>query len=263
MRQIAEPLPSLKEIQHWILEEILNIIPISKYAKAYVKGKSIKDNARFHRGQKVVVKLDIKNFFGSINLFKVQELFRNLGYVDEVAVMLANLCCLDKVLPQGAPTSAALSNIIMYEIDEAISEYTNEHKIRYTRYADDMTFSGDFNTTDLIKFVCGIIKENGFVINKKKTKVLYGYKRQIVTGVVTNEKLQVPREKRRYIRQQMYYINKYGLNSHMERIRQNNPYYIEHLLGIANYILFINPKDLEVEGYRNILNEYIKIKRSL
>lgn len=129
LREISEPLPSLKEIQHWILNEILYKLKVSKFAKAYVKGKSIKENARFHRNQKQVLTLDIKDFFPSIKVFKVIDIFKSIGYCDSVAVMLANLCCLDGSLPQGAPTSATLSNLVMIEVDNLISEFVECNKI--------------------------------------------------------------------------------------------------------------------------------------
>lgn len=135
-RQISEPLPSLKEIQRWILDNILINIETSAYAKAYIKKKSIKDNARFHKKQKIVLSLDIKNFFNSISSDKIFDVFWKLGYKDDVAVMLTNLCCLNGSLPQGAPTSPMLSNIVLKDFDDEIASYTLERKIRYTRYAE-------------------------------------------------------------------------------------------------------------------------------
>ncbi|WP_315112539.1 retron St85 family RNA-directed DNA polymerase [Clostridium intestinale] len=260
VRNICEPLPSLKEIQHWILKEILYKLDVSKFAKAYVKGRSIKENARFHRNQKIVVTLDIRDFFPSIKIFKVIDIFKNIGYNDAVAVMLANLCCLKQSLPQGAPTSAALSNLVMMEVDKQVAVYTECHKIRYTRYADDLTFSGDFEINELISHVKLILKSNGFRVNNKKTRKLYNYRRQIVTGIVTNKKLQVSKKVRKDLRQQMYYIQRFGLNSHLERTKNKKKNYLEHLLGITNFILFINPKDNEVKKYNELLKEYVSIK---
>ncbi|MGG7145705.1 retron St85 family RNA-directed DNA polymerase [Clostridium butyricum] len=257
MRKISEPLPSLKEIQYWILNEILNKIKVSKYAKAYIKGRSIKENARFHRNQKVVATLDIKDYFPSISVFKIIEVFEDIGYSKSVSVMLANLCCLNNSLPQGAPTSAALSNIVMKDIDDLIVKYTNLHKIRYTRYADDLTFSGDFNFEELLRYVKKLFKKNGFKINSKKTRRFYRDQRQIVTGIVTNEKLQAPKEIRRNLRRDMYYIQKYGLNSHLEKVGNTKNNYLYHLLGIVNFILFVNPKDTDVIKYKEILKKYI------
>ncbi len=112
-RRIDEPLPDLKKIQSWILQEILYRIPASKFAKAYIPGVCIKDNARFHRNQKIVLTVDVKNFFPSIKSGYVLGAFLSAGYNVDVAVLLTRLCCLREALPQGAPTSAYLSNLVM------------------------------------------------------------------------------------------------------------------------------------------------------
>ena len=180
-RKISEPLPSLKEIQRWILDNILNQVEISRYAKAYIKGKSVKENARFHRAQNVVLSLDITDFFGSIHTKAVYDIFKALGYTRKLSWQLAYLCSLDNSLPQGAPTSAAISNIILKEFDEAIGKYTFTHKIRYTRYADDMTFSGDFDAAELIRIVKEQLKPYGFKLNRDKTRTRKQGQRQEVT----------------------------------------------------------------------------------
>lgn len=260
LREINEPLPSLKEIQTWILIEILNHIDISPYAKAYVKGKSIKDNARFHKKQKKVLSMDIYDFFPSIGFNRVLHVFRSLGYREEVAVMLANLCCLNNQLPQGAPTSPALSNIIAIGLDNKIAEYIKGQKIRYTRYADDMTFSGDFKAGDVIKSIERIITQQGFSVNKDKTRVRKRNQRQEVTGVVVNEKMQICRKIRRKIREEAYYIQKYGLESHMKFTNNRKSNYLYYLIGITSYALFVNPGDEKLKNYLEIFKSQLKMK---
>ncbi len=142
LREISEPLPSLKEIQKWILENILEKCSLHIAAKAYIKGKSIKDNARFHRNQRRVLAVDINDFFHSIDIDRVFKLFVSLGYAPMVSALLAHLCCLKRRLPQGAPTSPAISNIISYSLDDKLYAYAREMGFRYTRYADDITVSG-------------------------------------------------------------------------------------------------------------------------
>ena len=122
-RRIDEPLPDLKKVQSWILTEILYKVPCSKFAKAYVPHTSIKDNSRFHRNQKIVAGVDLKNFFPSIKSGSVLSVFLSMGYNLPTAVFLTRLCCLRESLPQGAPTSAYLSNLIMRHFDEQISAY--------------------------------------------------------------------------------------------------------------------------------------------
>ena len=149
-----------------------------------------------------------------------------------------NLCCYKSQLPQGAPTSPYLSNLRFREIDDLISSYTKELNIRYTRYADDMTFSGDFNPHHLINKISGIVHNNRFNINSKKTRVAYKNTRQEVTGIVVNSHLQVPKSKRRDIRQQVYYIKEFGLDSHLTHIQETRSNYLNHLLG-TNQFLFV------------------------
>lgn len=258
LREINEPLPSLKEIQNWILKEILYLVKVSPYAKAYINGKSVKDNARFHRKQKKVLTIDIKDFFPSITFKRVLNVFKNIGYRKNVAVMLANLCCLDGKLPQGAPTSPILSNIVASSLDYKIVKYIETEKIRYTRYADDLTFSGDFNEGELIKNIERIANREGFKINEQKTRVRRRNQRQEVTGVVVNEKMQICRKIRHKIRSEVYYINKYGLDSHLEYTQNDKKNYLYYLIGLTSYALFINPKDEKLKEYVEILSALIK-----
>lgn len=254
-RDIAEPLPNLKDIQKWILINVLYKIPVSPYAKAYIKNKNIKENVRFHRKQKMVLTLDVHDFFGSITSYRVYRLFSELGYNEPVAMMLAGLCSLDNALPQGAPTSAALSNIIMKEFDGTIAKYTGENKIRYTRYADDMTFSGDFMPVNVIRLVRRELKKYGMRLNDEKTRTRKQGQQQEVTGIVVNQKMQLPKKERKQIRQEMYYINKYGLQSHLKYINEQRDNYLNHMLGKVGYGLFINPNDKELRIYQNILRD--------
>jgi RNA-directed DNA polymerase len=259
-RIIKEPLPSLKEIQHWILENILNKIPVSNFSKAYIKNKSIKDNARFHQGQKKVLALDIEDFFPSITFNSVEKIFLSLGYSNLIGNLMAKLCTLEGKLPQGAPTSPYISNIFLKKFDLIISEYCKSKKIRFTRYADDLTFSGDFDEKEIIDFVKQELSKLNLNINEDKSKVMLQNERQVVTGVVVNDKMRVARERRKELRQAVYYIEKFGLDSHLEKIKCNKRNYIRHLLGIANFILFINPKDEEIKKYKNILKLYLPEK---
>ena len=258
VRKIAEPLPSLKEIQRWILDNILYKCPISRFTKGYVPTLSIRDNARFHRNQELVLKLDIKDFFPSIKSGRVFNFFKRLGYQKAVSQMLTNLCTLNGSLPQGAPTSPALSNLIISRLDTRLSHYAIQKKIRYTRYADDMTFSGSFAPGEIIKLVRIASEDEGLILNERKIRLMKKHQRQIVTGVVVNEKLQAPRERRREFRKTMYFIKKFGIDSHISAIGNNKSNYLKHLLGVANHILHLNPKDKEVRENIELLHKIFK-----
>lgn len=259
-RTISEPLPSLKEIQIWVLHNILYKVDVSKFAKAYVPKTNIKQNLIFHRGQPQVLTIDIKEFFPSIKIDSVQEIFSSIGYSPLISNLLAKLCCLDNSLPQGAPTSPYLSNLYLKLFDNSIFHYCNEKKIRFTRYADDMTFSGKFDSKELLQFLSVELKKLNLKINEAKTKLMTPNMRQTVTGIIVNEKLQVSFSKRNKLRQELYYIKKFGIESHMASMKIKKGNYIEHLLGKVNFILNINSEDKEFIGYKEYLHN---LRRSI
>lgn len=259
-RKIDEPLPDLKSIQSWILSNILSSCSVSKYAKAYIKGKNVKDNARFHRGKKYVINLDITDFFPSIHIWQINQIFTQLGYASDVSLFFAHLCTLNNCLPQGAPTSPYLSNLFFRDLDEQIALYSKNNGWRYTRYADDMSFSGSGDIRELIKTISTFVYNYGLLLNSKKTRVLGRGARQQITGIVVNEKMQVNRNIRRDIRQKMFYITKFGLESHISHEQIRTTYYIESLLGKIQYCLFINPQDSEMANYQR---QIIEIMESL
>lgn len=255
-RRIDEPLPDLKKVQSWILNEILYKVPCSKFAKAYVPNISIKDNSRFHRNQKIVVAVDLKNFFPSIKSGYILSVFLSIGYNLPTAVILTRLCCLRESLPQGAPTSAYLSSLVMLQFDNNISKHCIANNIRYTRYADDLTFSGDFDIAALLYLVDKELKYLNLRRNPQKLKVMRRGDRQKTTGIVVNEKQQLPREYRMKIRQEVHYIQQFGLDDHLAHIGATRSNYLDHLIGKIEYALFINPKDEKMKSYREIIRAY-------
>lgn len=258
LRTILEPLPNLKDIQKWILDNILYQLEPSKYTKAYKKGVSIKDNAKFHRKQKKVLTIDLKNYFGTINFDDVYLFFRKSGYKNDVAILIAGLCSSVLGLPQGAPTSPMLANLITINLDKRIAAFTQKNNIRYTRYADDLTFSGDFDEGFIIKKIKEIVISEGFEINNAKTRLREQHQRQEVTGIVVNNNMQASRNYRRKLRQEIYYIKQFGLESHLEFKGNENPEkYVRKLIGKANFIKNINHSDSEVEVYLNFLKELL------
>ena len=259
-RLISEPLPSLKDIQLWILKNILYKIPVSPVAKAYKPNVRIIENLKFHRNQPKVLTLDLENFFPSIKINAIQNIFIDLGYSKFVSRLLAKLCTKEDALPQGAPTSPYLSNLIFKKADALIFDFCKQRKIRYTRYADDLCFSGNFDEKELLEKVSSVIEDMNFSINKSKTKLMLPNTRQTVIGIVVNEKPQVVFHKRNALRQAVYYIKKFGFNEHQEYkgILQKN--YLEHLLGKINFVLQINPKDTEFLNYKDFLIDLKKKK---
>lgn len=265
LRRIAEPLPMLKEVQYYILHNILLKVPCSIYAKAYKAGASLKGNAKFHRKQPVLVKLDIKDYFPSLHEARVYQLFHNsFGYSRSLSMLLTKLCTLNKGLPQGAPTSPYLSNLLTTDMDDAIYQFcASNGKLRYTRYADDISISGKMNPSYVISEVSKIVATNNLRINKDKITVVRQHDRQTVTGVVVNEKLQAPKDYRKLIRLEMHYCQKYGIDSHLQRRNETVEKidvikYCQSMLGKINYCLQLNGKDVEMQKYRDYMCEQLQ-----
>lgn len=253
LRYLKEPSPILKSIQKRILKNVLEEKMISKCAYAYKKGLSTILNAKNHVGRKVILKLDIENFFDNINFYKVyNSCFNESLYPKKLGMLLTNLCVYNDMLPQGAPTSGYISNIVLRDFDCNIDAYCKDKNINYTRYSDDMTFSGDFNIKEIISLVNKLLYKNGFRLNKKKIKVVKQSTRQQVTGIVVNRKTNVRKSYKRKIRQEMYYIKKYGINSHLKRIRvKDKELYLRELLGKINFVLQIEKDNVEFIKYKN------------
>ena len=258
-RTIYEPNSMLKQIQKQILINILNNKSISKYAKAYHKGISLKDNAIPHINKKIILKLDIKNFFENISFLDVYNSCFSIEYFPKsVGFILTYLCTYDNHLTQGSPTSAYISNLIMKEFDEEIGNWCNINDISYTRYSDDMTFSGEFNPREVIVKVRKMLYKLGLELNNKKIHIIHKSSNQNVTGIVVNEKVQVSAKYRKEIRQEIYYIRKFGLESHLKKrnIDIEKEKYINILYGKILYVLQINNKDNEFNKYKKFMNDF-------
>lgn len=258
-RTLKIPVESLKIVQKAINNIILCSIRMSDNAHAYIKKKSIVTNAVPHISAKTLIKIDIKDFFPSINLKHVFHQFRFLGYGENVSKYLAYLCVDDSLnLPQGAPTSPAISNLISLEMDKRIKSFCDLLNLKYTRYADDITIS---SKARLIRKEIGLIKymiyhiftDLGFEANNDKFKVFSSGQRMSVTGVVINDKLSIPKAKKREIENAIRYIKKYGLKGHLEHLGIEKNNYVGHLYGLASFIKMIDKE--KGEAYFKALNE--------
>ena len=186
-RTLSVPSEKLKAVQRAIAERMLAYMPVSKHASAYRYGASVRKNAVVHVGKPKVLKLDIYHFFDSVRYQQLKDgVFTAERFSEPIRILLSMLCYYRDVLPQGAPTSPMITNIIMREFDNNVGEWCRNRSISYTRYCDDMTFSGDFDRNEVVSFVREELNKMGFVLNGKKTKLLTSGKRQTVTGVVVN-----------------------------------------------------------------------------
>ena len=255
-RTIYEPNLILKQIQKQILNNILNNKSISKYAKAYHKGIQLKDNAIPHINKEMILKLDIKDFFENISFLNIYNSCFPIEYFPKsVGMILTYLCTYDNHLTQGSPTSAYISNLVMKEFDEELGNWCNLRNISYTRYSDDMTFSGAFNPSELITKVRKMLYKLGLELNNDKIHIVYKSSSQNVTGIVVNEKMQVNVKYRNKIRQEIYYIKKFGLSSHLKKcdINIDSKRYLNILYGRVLYVLQINENDKEFIKYRQFI----------
>lgn len=282
VRILQVPNKKLKRLQRNLLQYFQHA-EISSCAAAYVKGRTIKEQAMQHVNSKLVVKLDIENFFGSITYQKVfdsvdealnrspligpyhkmnaQPNLKLRKYNSELSWFVAKACTLNGSLPQGAPTSPMLSNMVFLPLDKAICYYCKDHGINYTRYSDDMIFSGDFHPFELISFIRKLLLRNGYILNENKIVVAGRGKQQKITGVVVNQKPQADRKYRREIRQDIYYIGKYGLEEHLlkkgvlikeDQIAEHMVKELQKLIGRIAFVLQIDPDNIEFQAYKSI-----------
>lgn len=256
MRDLTVPDHELKMIQNKIYNCFLKAVRLSPRAKAYVNGGSTYKNAVHHRGKAMILKLDIRHFFDNILYSHVKDrVFGPDQYDEKTRVLLTELCTYEGHLAQGAPTSPAISNIVMTRFDMEIGKWCDRMSVDYTRYCDDMTFSGTFDPSLIIFKVECELGKMGLNLNSSKTKVIMQGQQMNVTGIIVNNKIRVPATYRRDIRQEMYFIKKYGITDHLyhRRITCDCESYKRKLLGRINYVLTINRHDEEMLEYRKIL----------
>lgn len=241
-RRIDEPLHQLKRAQKRLLKGLLNRVPVHPAATAFTPRKSILTNATPHRGQPMVLSLDVKDFFHSIRPPLVNSTFASLGYNRSVCDGLVSLTMFREGLPQGAPTSPSLSNLVLRVFDNDLANTMYMVGGTYTRYADDITVSGRFKP-GLTIFLCReLLSRYGLHLNDSKTRLMYRHQRQEVTGVTVNERLQASRTVRRHLRQQLFYLRKFGASV---RTSDAEPIDVHRrrLGGLAEFVLCLNPED--------------------
>ena len=253
-RILNVPNAFLKLVQRRLLDNFLYQLKVSEYSTAYCKGKSLLDNASPHIGKECVLKLDISHFFDSIDDDKVFFVMKRLGLSITATVLFTHLCTYKGKLPQGTPTSPYIANLVMKQFDEKLGNWCSEHNITYTRYCDDMTFSGykaDIHSAKVIGKVKRMLYRMGFTLNDKKTVFINSSQQQRVTGVVVNEKPTLSRSQKRTLRQEVYYCQKYGVADSIKRkeLDISPDKYLHSLLGRIAFALQIEPDNSEMREY--------------
>ena len=246
-RIIHAPKQRLKAILRTVQRELVGKLPVSTHAHGFVTGRSVKTGALPHVRKQVVMRLDLADFFGTVTMARVRGYLIALGYGYPVATTLATLCTeaerqpvdVDGILfhvpvgprtcVQGAPTSPGLCNAIVHKLDRRIAALAARAGFAFTRYADDLTFSGDSVNAahKLRKQVERVIAEEGFVVNTKKTRIMTRGGRQRVTGVTVNKVLGLSRTERRKIRAMLH---------------KNDPAQHAHVQGLLAWVEMLNPE---------------------
>ncbi len=269
IRLIEAPKPRLKELQRQILAQILERIPPHPAVHGFVKGRSIKTFVAPHVGQRVVLRMDLRDFFPSFSAARIQAIFRTLGYPESVADLLGGICtnatprdvwsrpafdidlsqvqearalCSRPHLPQGAPASPALANLCAYRVDCRLSGLAKSVGVEYTRYADDLAFSGNeafercvdrFST-----HVAAILLEEGFAVHFRKTRVMRQGVRQHLAGLVVNQHMNVMRPDFDLLKATLTNCIRLGPES---QNRDAHPRFRSHLEGRVGFVEMINP----------------------
>lgn len=259
-RILSVPNDFLKLVQRRILDRCLYKLEVSEYSTAYCKGKSLADNAAPHVGQEYVVKLDISHFFDSIDDYMVFMVLRQLKLSNRATSLLTNLCVYNCKLPQGAPTSPYIANLVMKHFDEKLGAWCTERNIIYTRYCDDMTFSGSkesMTQSGLTAKVRSMLCRMGFSLNSEKTSFISSSQQQKITGIVVNDKMHIPKQMKRNIRQEVYYCKKYGVSDSLSHRNDDvSPEtYLHSLLGRISFVLQIEPDNSEMKEYFHIVKK--------
>ncbi|MGQ0510525.1 MAG: reverse transcriptase family protein [Betaproteobacteria bacterium] len=260
-RVISAPYPALLQCQQWILLNITSRLTVHSAAHGFLSRRSILTNAARHLGNGMVLKMDLEEFFPSVVFERVISVFNRLGYSPYVAFLLARMCTLKGSLPQGGATSPSLSNIVATRLDRRLSALGKKVGFVYSRYADDLVFSGDVIHFSLVKIVTRICTEEGFKVNERKTKLIDVGARKIVTGIdISSGKLRVPRPFRRAVQRDVYYILKFGIKSHAAKRKLP---IVRTVLATIGKLSFWRSVEPENEFVRNAMVQLEEVKRAM
>ena len=260
-RTLHAPLHLMGRAQRWVLETIVDQLPVEEPCHGFRAGRSTVSNAQPHTGQAVVVNMDLAGFFPSIGFRRVSSVFERLGYSPAVSTILGLLCtacprreefrhgerCFvatgPRGLPQGACTSPALANQVGRRLDRRLDALMKRLGGAYTRYADDLTFSGGEELLERIGYLMNqareIIKEEGFTVNEKKTRVQRRHSAQMVTGLVVNDKPGVVRREVRRLRAILHRARTEDLDKQNREGREN---FLAWLHGKIGYVCMVRPE---------------------
>lgn len=284
-REIMTPAKDLKFIQKWILVNILSKYVLADSCKGFRKGISIFDNAKVHEKSDIILKIDLLKFYDTITEKRIYGVFKSLGYVNNLAYSFAKITTAKHresywndfdenskkvlnelveikppILPQGAPSSPMLSNILATKMDYRFEALARKLSFKYSRYADDLTFSiKTGGKLPSLKLITKIVLDEGFFINSNKTKYMKKGCKQYVTGLTTTNDINLSKEYRKEIKEHIYYCRKFGVNSHLERRKSEFSKYnnIKFHNWLYGHLCFI--KSINENASKKMLEDFNKI----
>ncbi|MAT40409.1 MAG: hypothetical protein CL946_12505 [Ectothiorhodospiraceae bacterium] len=283
-RTIDAPCMSLKDVQNRILNSLATYYKPPRCAHGFIDSKSIITNAKLHVRKKLILRIDLEDYFPSIHIGRIQGLLKKgLGCNPTISWAISRLCTLDSVLPQGAPTSPLIANMITKRLDHQLASFASSYSCRYTRYADDITISttkkafprrilkrselSRLDIEDLADEMIAIITENGFHINESKLRLYHCNQRQTVTGLTVNQKVNLPRKREKQVRAMIHDWETNGLSNAAKKYISRYDYkkrpdntssgllFKKVVLGRLSYIRMIKgPDDWIVQKYAHRLS---------
>lgn len=254
-RTVYKAEQQISQFQKNVATAISDNTHFPKCVQGFVKKRSPRTNAKQHLTKKYLLNADICDFFDSITFDMVKSVFVNLDCDEEVSHILAKACTLNGVLRQGLHTSPMISNLVVAVMDQDFIKLNNVYSATYTRYSDDITISSDKDLPGKEEVV-QILQRNGFNLNEAKFRLTKRGQPQFVTGlsVFDSEYPRIPKQIKRRLRLELYYINKYGLLEHFKRIGAPDfayNYCYNRIRGIIDYINAIEP-DLAEKLYKQL-----------
>ena len=271
-RQIEAPEKKLKWLQqklNYVLQMVYHemkpacvhgFIPrLNKYSEV----NSIVSNANAHIGKRFVLNLDLADFFHSIDIWRVKQLFMSYPFYfsNDLASYIALLTTNNERLPMGAPTSPVISNLACFLLDRKLQSFCSEYALIYTRYADDLSFSSNSEISRAqIESIQMLIADEGFSVNKKKTRLFTQFGRQTVTGLKVNEKVNLDRTYIRSIRAMLHNWEKYGIEA--ASLRSNNEFvFLNMLKGKLNFLKMVRGDKDTV--YDKLMTKFLALQLKL
>lgn len=209
MRTISQPSKKLKGLQSWVLVNILSKLKVSQSSKGFEKKSSLIQNVEPHKEATTILTMDIKDFFSSVSSKRVYNIFKSVGYNNLISTILTNICTYNGYLPQGGPCSPKLANLSLLKLDLRVQGYVGKRGIAFTRYADDLAFSGVHpqKVVKIYPMIKYIIESEGFNVNENKTRIAGASKAKKVTGmIISNNSFGIGKKKFKEIRAKVHHL---------------------------------------------------------